>query len=104
MKCIFTQQETQNKTHNFPVSREGRTLDQEKRIVMAEARLEQHKKLITEMNEKREEMMKESGEVFIPLKAETTIDKFIPSIKEVCREQVRQNNLPVETEETTTDE
>jgi len=85
MKCIFTGQETKNKTRNLPVSREGRKVMRERQLIMAEAKLEEHHKFIESLNEK--------GQFSDPLIAQTTVKDFMPSITEVLQEQVRQNNL-----------
>lgn len=91
MKCIFTGEQTLNKTRNQPVSREGRIVLRERQQVMAEARLEQHQEMISELNERLSAQAKENGTVHVPLEAQSDANTFLPSIAEVIAEQVRQN-------------
>lgn len=92
-KCIFTGEETLNKTKNIPVSREGREVLKQRQEEMTQARYEEHKKFVDEVNEARLKRYNEdgTGDIPTPFPYETDLSKFRVSISEVLTEQLRQN-------------
>ncbi len=91
MKCVFTGNETKDKTKNIAVSREGRELLRQMQTAMAEARQTDYNEMITEVNEKATQKASEKGEVAFQIPTEEDVTKFTPSISQVLTEQVRQN-------------
>lgn len=91
MKCVFTGNETNNKTKNVPVSREGRQVLRELQTAMAEVRFDEYINTINSLNETRVA----KGELPLPT-GNVTAERFTPSIKEVIAEKVRQNGLTSE--------
>lgn len=93
MNCVFTNQETKMLTKNIPVSREGRELLQQMRVAMAESRMEQYNKMMTEVNEKAVQEASQKGEIAFEFPLQTDLSKFTPSVSEVIAEKIRQNKL-----------
>ena len=90
--CIFTGEPTNMLTKGkYPVSRAGREVLRERQQIMAEVKMEEHNKFLAEVNEVMSKSAAEKGEIHVEIPLSTDVSKYLPSVREVILEQVKQN-------------